>query len=199
MESFVNSIEVVNHSDDIIGEHPKLGNYILKIDGNEATSNATLIADAVARSNKAYLAYTFLSGANRKKYEKLLEDLSNSYAQDKDEYPKTLVGAHKLRATWTNKSTSSSRERSNNDIAFATDRYEEEKEDSYELVSDDEENVTLTTKGEEILYSKKGEKITCYTCGSNHYANKCPDTKKPAKGATAVTVRSNGSILEGDG
>eukprot|EP00957_Ditylum_brightwellii_P016607 1248323-Ditylum_brightwellii.AAC.1 len=90
MESFVNSIDVVRHSDGVIGEHPKLGNYILKLDGNEATSNATLIAKADARSSEAYLAYAFLSGANRKKYEKLLEDLSNSYAHNKDEHPKTL-------------------------------------------------------------------------------------------------------------
>eukprot|EP00957_Ditylum_brightwellii_P109352 8341884-Ditylum_brightwellii.AAC.1 len=148
MESFVNSIDAVKHSHVIIGEQPKLGNYILNIDGNEVTSNATLIADAVARSNKAYLAYAFLSGANRKKYEKLLEDLSISYACDKDEYPKKLVGAHKLLATWTNKSTSSSQERSNDCIVFATDRYEEEGEESYELISEDEENITLTTKGE---------------------------------------------------
>eukprot|EP00957_Ditylum_brightwellii_P159241 12120062-Ditylum_brightwellii.AAC.1 len=85
MESFVNSIDVVKYNNGIIGEHPTLGNYILKIDGNEATSNATLIADAVARSNKACLACAFLSGANRKKYEKLIEDLLNSYAHDKDE------------------------------------------------------------------------------------------------------------------
>eukprot|EP00957_Ditylum_brightwellii_P056437 4277759-Ditylum_brightwellii.AAC.2 len=54
------------------------------------------------------------------------------------------------------------------------------------------------TKREEVLYSKKGEKITCYTCDSNHYANKCPDTKKPAKGAIAVTVGNDGSIIEVD-
>eukprot|EP00957_Ditylum_brightwellii_P027897 2107861-Ditylum_brightwellii.AAC.1 len=60
------------------------------MDENEATTDVTTIADAVSRSNKAYLAYAFLSGANRKKYEKLLEDLANSYARDNDEYPKTL-------------------------------------------------------------------------------------------------------------
>eukprot|EP00957_Ditylum_brightwellii_P148994 11343921-Ditylum_brightwellii.AAC.1 len=69
------------------------------MDGNEDTTDAGTITDAVSRSNEAYLAYAFLSGANRKKYEKLLEDLANSYARDNDEYPKTLVGAHKLLAT----------------------------------------------------------------------------------------------------
>eukprot|EP00957_Ditylum_brightwellii_P149107 11354012-Ditylum_brightwellii.AAC.1 len=57
LDSFVNSIDVVKHSDRVIGEHPKLGNYILKMDGNAANTNATIIVDAVTRSNKAYLAY----------------------------------------------------------------------------------------------------------------------------------------------
>eukprot|EP00957_Ditylum_brightwellii_P136976 10445518-Ditylum_brightwellii.AAC.1 len=113
LESFVNSIDVMKHSDRVIGEHPKLGNYILKMDGNTANANATLIEDAVTRSNEAYLAYAFLSGANRKKSENLLEDLANSYVCDKDKYSKTLVGAHKLLATWSKKSASSSKERSN--------------------------------------------------------------------------------------
>eukprot|EP00957_Ditylum_brightwellii_P094172 7169698-Ditylum_brightwellii.AAC.1 len=54
-------------------------------------------------------------------------------------------------------------------------------------------------KGEEVLYSKKGEKIACYICGGNHYANKCPDTKIPATGATAFTVGDDGSIIKEDG
>eukprot|EP00957_Ditylum_brightwellii_P025674 1941518-Ditylum_brightwellii.AAC.1 len=86
------------------------------MDGNEASTDAAILADAVTRWNEAYLAYAFLLGANRKKYEKLQEDLANSYARNKDKYPKTLVGAHKLFATWSNKSASSSRERSNNGI-----------------------------------------------------------------------------------
>eukprot|EP00957_Ditylum_brightwellii_P061474 4665888-Ditylum_brightwellii.AAC.1 len=39
------------------------------MDGNAASTNAAILADAVTRSNEAYLAYAFLSGANRKKYE----------------------------------------------------------------------------------------------------------------------------------
>eukprot|EP00957_Ditylum_brightwellii_P103680 7899276-Ditylum_brightwellii.AAC.1 len=89
MESFINSIDVVKLSYGVIGKHPKLGNFILKIDRNAATANASLTEDSVTRSNKAYNACAFLSGANRKMYEKLLEDMSNSYACDKDEYPKT--------------------------------------------------------------------------------------------------------------
>eukprot|EP00957_Ditylum_brightwellii_P061727 4683918-Ditylum_brightwellii.AAC.1 len=48
------------------------------MDGNVANANATLIENALTRSNEAYLAYAFLPGANRKKYEQLLEDLANS-------------------------------------------------------------------------------------------------------------------------
>eukprot|EP00957_Ditylum_brightwellii_P020702 1560574-Ditylum_brightwellii.AAC.1 len=69
------------------------------MDGNEASTDAAILVDAVTGSNEAYIAYAFLSGANRKKYKKILEDLANSYARNKDKYPKTLVGAHKLLAT----------------------------------------------------------------------------------------------------
>eukprot|EP00957_Ditylum_brightwellii_P116293 8870681-Ditylum_brightwellii.AAC.1 len=67
MESFVNSIDMMKHSDGVKGEYPKLGDYILKMKGNAATANASLIEDVVMRSNKEYLACAFLSGANRKK------------------------------------------------------------------------------------------------------------------------------------
>eukprot|EP00957_Ditylum_brightwellii_P052243 3962019-Ditylum_brightwellii.AAC.1 len=59
------------------------------------------------------------------------------------------------------------------------------------------ERKERTAMREEVLYSQKGEKITCYTCGGKHYANKCPDTKKSVKGTAAVTVGDDGSILDG--
>eukprot|EP00957_Ditylum_brightwellii_P048659 3692108-Ditylum_brightwellii.AAC.1 len=102
-ETFVNSIGVVTHGKDM-----------LKIDhDNGNTKNATLIAESITRSTEAYITYVFITGANYHKYAKLLEDLSNSYAPDKDECPKTLAGSHKLLATWENE-CSQSQERPNN-------------------------------------------------------------------------------------
>eukprot|EP00957_Ditylum_brightwellii_P042956 3252806-Ditylum_brightwellii.AAC.1 len=46
--SFANSIDVARHSNGVIGEHPKLGKYMLRIDGNEAITNPTLIVNAKA-------------------------------------------------------------------------------------------------------------------------------------------------------
>eukprot|EP00957_Ditylum_brightwellii_P165254 12581972-Ditylum_brightwellii.AAC.2 len=50
---------------------------------------------------------------------------------------------------------------------------------------------------EKKFFTARRGKITCYICGGNHYANKFPDTKKTAKGTTAVTVGDDGSILDG--
>eukprot|EP00957_Ditylum_brightwellii_P093535 7122365-Ditylum_brightwellii.AAC.1 len=84
MEPFVPLIDMVKHSDVVINEHHKLGNFILKMDGNAAITNASLIEDAMARSNEAYLAYAFLSGANRKKYEEEGEDSYDLISKDEE-------------------------------------------------------------------------------------------------------------------
>eukprot|EP00957_Ditylum_brightwellii_P142837 10883395-Ditylum_brightwellii.AAC.1 len=63
MEIFVNSIDVMKHSGGLVGEHPKLGKYMFKLDGNENTKNATLISDLVTHSTNAYLTYAFLAEA----------------------------------------------------------------------------------------------------------------------------------------
>eukprot|EP00957_Ditylum_brightwellii_P042527 3220327-Ditylum_brightwellii.AAC.1 len=96
-------MDVICHSDVKIGEHPKLHKYILKIEGNENTSSAAMVAQATKSSSEAYLAYAFIAGANHKKYAKLMEDLSNTYHCGKDKYPNTF-GAHKLLTSWENKS-----------------------------------------------------------------------------------------------
>eukprot|EP00957_Ditylum_brightwellii_P200339 15273817-Ditylum_brightwellii.AAC.1 len=107
MKTFANSIDMVKHSEGVVGEHPKLGKYMLKLNRNESINNTILIADSVTQSTEAYLAHVFIARANHWKYATLLEDLSNTYAWEKDEYPKTLVGTHKLLVTWENKSSQS--------------------------------------------------------------------------------------------
>eukprot|EP00957_Ditylum_brightwellii_P043343 3285412-Ditylum_brightwellii.AAC.1 len=44
-ESFANSTDAVRHSDSVIGEHPKLGKYMLWLDGNETAKNPKLITN----------------------------------------------------------------------------------------------------------------------------------------------------------
>eukprot|EP00957_Ditylum_brightwellii_P177126 13493346-Ditylum_brightwellii.AAC.1 len=43
METFLNITDVVRHSDGKIGGHPKFHRYILKMEGNKGTANATMI------------------------------------------------------------------------------------------------------------------------------------------------------------
>eukprot|EP00957_Ditylum_brightwellii_P204847 15341075-Ditylum_brightwellii.AAC.1 len=103
-DTFLNMTDVARHSNGKIDEHPKLHRYILKMNGDEGTTNTTTIERATKASAEAYPSYTFIAGANHKKCVKLLEDLSNAYHRGKDEYSKTLVGAHQVLASWENKS-----------------------------------------------------------------------------------------------
>eukprot|EP00957_Ditylum_brightwellii_P038433 2905334-Ditylum_brightwellii.AAC.1 len=80
METFVNSIDAVKHSKGVVGEHLKLGKYMLNLNGCKTTTNATLIANMVTCSTEAYLTYAFLAGANCLKYDKIFEDLLDTYA-----------------------------------------------------------------------------------------------------------------------
>eukprot|EP00957_Ditylum_brightwellii_P024712 1866817-Ditylum_brightwellii.AAC.2 len=84
--------------------------------------------------------------------------ISNAYIYGKDEYPKTLVGAHKL---------------------LTRDTYDRDTkdEDKYEDALEDND-VAMAIEGAKVLLNKRGEKIICFTCDGNHYATKCPTIRR---------------------
>eukprot|EP00957_Ditylum_brightwellii_P197746 15065318-Ditylum_brightwellii.AAC.2 len=57
-------------------------------------------------------------------------------------------------------------------------------------------SIDVVNQGDEELFSKKGEKIICYTFGGSHYANTCPGSKKSTKGTTNVTDCDDGALAE---
>eukprot|EP00957_Ditylum_brightwellii_P064867 4920890-Ditylum_brightwellii.AAC.1 len=125
LESFLNKVDVIKHSCGNIGEYAKLVEYIRQQEGNASSLDSAIVKWSVTQATEAYFAYTFISGANGKNYAKLLEDLSNAYLSGKDEYPKTLAGAHKLLTSWENHATSHPGS-SNDGIVFTTEAYEGE-------------------------------------------------------------------------
>eukprot|EP00957_Ditylum_brightwellii_P196813 14994659-Ditylum_brightwellii.AAC.1 len=70
------SVDVMKHSDGVIGDHPKVHKYLLKHEGREKIIYIDEIADAIGRVKEAYLAYAFISGVNQAEYGKLMEALS---------------------------------------------------------------------------------------------------------------------------
>eukprot|EP00957_Ditylum_brightwellii_P101740 7753656-Ditylum_brightwellii.AAC.1 len=135
------------------------------MNGDKGTTNTTTTEHATKAPAEAYLAYAFIAGANCKKYAKFLEDLSNAYHRGKDEYLKTLVGAHQMLASWENKNAIIYGQ-SNNSITFITEGHKDDPDNpssnGYEL-GEDKEEVVLAHSGEVILLSKKEEEIMRYT------------------------------------
>eukprot|EP00957_Ditylum_brightwellii_P201765 15327139-Ditylum_brightwellii.AAC.1 len=191
LETFLNNTNVIKHSDGNIGEHPRLAKYIRLVEGDEKTTVAAVVKASLKKSTKAYFAYAFLSGSNQRKYAKMLEDLSNAFLKGKDKYPKTLVAAHKRLASWENVSSQSSRG-SNNVIAFATEGYEEQSNEEESEEHSDCKEVTLATKGDEIVRTKKGKKVTCWNYGGNYFSNMCPKVKK--KETSKGKKKANGTV-----
>ena len=63
---------------------------------SETTSDHTEIATVDKAAMNAHEAMTFMCGLNQTRYQSLMDDLSNSYLNGRDEYPKDLVAAYNL-------------------------------------------------------------------------------------------------------
>eukprot|EP00957_Ditylum_brightwellii_P099842 7607159-Ditylum_brightwellii.AAC.1 len=96
-------------------------------------------AEAKRNVKEAYLAWIFLSNANKIKFAPLLGDLANSHLQANDKYPCTITAAHKLLVGWEG-GTYKVPGPSNDGIAYTTLREDPEEEES-----DKEGNVLVDT------------------------------------------------------
>eukprot|EP00957_Ditylum_brightwellii_P116434 8881364-Ditylum_brightwellii.AAC.1 len=66
IESFLDNIDVIKHSNENIREYPKLGQYICKLDGDEDLVDATVVNLFLEQPTEAYFASAFILGANQK-------------------------------------------------------------------------------------------------------------------------------------
>jgi hypothetical protein len=99
MEEFVANISVVETYGGEWGQEPGLIRAKLEadatvVDVDNPTADELDRAKAAARED--YLAMMFLSGADRTRYWKLRDELSNDYAKGTDNYPNTLDGMLRL-------------------------------------------------------------------------------------------------------
>ena len=90
LESFMNTVEVIEHSGG------QIGNDVGLI--NNAPNKTGIYAKTYARDQ--YLPCVFLMGADRNRYGKLLENMENDYTQKQDRYPKTVNDAYSLMLNW---------------------------------------------------------------------------------------------------
>ena len=155
-ERFNAAIDVVKEMGGNIGTSHTATNYILEANGT-VPSSATSQQRAAASITGAemYKAIAFTLGADRKRFGKLIEDLSNNYLLGNNNYPKTMISAYNLLQNW--------------------------RRDPKNLIQingpTNDGTVFVTTNGER---NRSRDKIVCYKCGkTGHYANenKCDDAE----------------------
>eukprot|EP00957_Ditylum_brightwellii_P155603 11844628-Ditylum_brightwellii.AAC.1 len=148
LEEFLNRKEIVEQCGGNAAYHPGLVDNVLKDAGLDLDKPDTISRedreDAKRDAKEAYLAWIFLSNANKVTFALLLRDLANSHLCGNDEYPRTITAAHKLLVGWEG-GTYSIPGPSNNGIAYATVG-DNDHEDDDETSS---EGNVLANKGEE--------------------------------------------------
>ena len=101
----MNQRDVVEHCGGNLGEHQSLIKHCLdkKPAGTTDTETASNKRDAKKEAKEAYMAMAFISGANRIKYGRLIEELEDSYLKgNENEYPKTVIDAYNLLLNYKN-------------------------------------------------------------------------------------------------
>jgi hypothetical protein len=112
-DHFQNQVAVISHIGGVIGNDPIL---LTKATEEVGKLGEPANEDDNQRAQDIFLAVTFLHGADRNCFGKLLEDLENDYLQGHNGYPKTLSGTYTLLTTWKYKT----RNDTNDPMAFAT-------------------------------------------------------------------------------
>jgi hypothetical protein len=164
LDQYSNFIDVIEHIGSIIGEEPALLQLELvdRMNITVATASPEQLKTATEAAKQVYLAVTFLSGSDRNRYGKMLEDLENSHLQGRDKSPRTLTAAYNLMVHWRNsiKVTENTGNPGGEGVAFTNVTADE----------DSKQGMALTTEGQPE--KRDISHITCFNCGDKgHYAS----------------------------
>eukprot|EP00957_Ditylum_brightwellii_P109785 8373248-Ditylum_brightwellii.AAC.1 len=133
LETFANQKGVIEHIGRSVASHPGLNRLMLKEAGIDVVAGASTNkrAKAAADTKEAYMAIVFLASATRAKYGRLLKELANNYLKGADEYPRTMVAAHKLPLNYQNNPCNHAHvTTASNKVAFVTEGEVNEESDS---------------------------------------------------------------------
>jgi hypothetical protein len=98
-ETFVNTVEVIEHCGGDIGVDRSLVTEMLG-GHDRSIASSSILVDAEQKAKDKYLACAFLLGSDKTRYGRLIEDLENSFTQGVDKFPKTMVDAYNLLVNW---------------------------------------------------------------------------------------------------
>ena len=94
LQEFKTRVEVVTQYGGEVGTFPTVVKANLEVDAVD--KDALTEEETAAAKKKAaekHMAMMLLGGADRTRYQKLIDDLQNDYAKGTDNYPTTVVGA----------------------------------------------------------------------------------------------------------
>ena len=101
LEQFINMVDVVEAIGGNIGLHEAVLTEVAIKDGIDLKIITNAQRDALSKTAKEkYLAMSFMLGADRTRYGRLIENMENAFLQGQDTYPKTINNAYNLIANW---------------------------------------------------------------------------------------------------
>ena len=132
---------------------------------------------AINDTIEASCVIVFLYGLNHDRYQDLLDELTNSYLNGRDEYPRTLVLAFTLVTERRGGIKTPRNSNTNDGVAFNTDVVDSR-------VDENSEHVNTIS---DMLMRKDGTTVNLFICGENNYTNNCPNKKSLATYSKTLT------------
>jgi hypothetical protein len=117
---FMNNVEVVEHSGGNVWANKGVEEMILAETGTtKATMSAAQLTSFHADIRERSLAIAFILSADRSRFNKLIEDMENSFLQGMNKYPTTLAATHHLLANWRHDASLGFQDVAGGEISFA--------------------------------------------------------------------------------
>ena len=188
LEQFTNHVDVLTHVGAVIGPDTTIVESLAGIDST--TKKLNTITDVHrAEARELYLAVSFLLGADRARYGKLIEDLENNFLQGQHLFPKTINDAYTLLANWKQDPRNAMRMGGGGNEGVVFTNNGEEPENAETVLA----NVGKKKSG------KSKEHITCFKCNKQgHYSNECPENDKTDDTITEAANMLISGVEEGD-
>ena len=184
LEAFTKKLQILNHTRVETRQNKVLCKIIFKESGMYASSAGSIEEAAADKSaDDSFQVAAFLCGLNGLCYQSLIDDLSNLFMKNCDEYPQDLVSAYKVATNWKGSIRPNALKL---DTGAASAQQDEETKES----SDADVNVTTA-----ILCPTDGKPVVCNICQGNHYPMECPNKKTRNRNKNRSSAKKKRRII----
>lgn len=142
----------------------------------------------IEKSKEKFVAMAFLCQLHNKRYQSLMDTLSNDYLCGNDNYPTTLVEAHTLVANWKGKDTAPIQY--NDNVNFTNVDVEDVSSGGGERNSSETSDCVNATNG--TLLNNNGTHGVCFNldCRGNYYCEHCPKLTTEARAKIKANIKN---------